>query len=229
MIRKALAFAIGFGLLSSASAVEWSAGGGAFFGNNFGGGVKLSVPFLGTLLEVTTPYAGGGFYGFLDAQYVEVSAGLMFCGGKTKVKGDLFFDFDDDDFWDDDDDFWDDDIEFKTSGMLLNIGVLAKYPIAKSESMTFFPAAGIEYSVCLSQKLEDIKNDDAGDHSRLWFKFGGGADFALGEKAYLRTTLLYGIGLKNKAEKDIIDETGGMLSAVMSHGLDIKVGVGFKF
>jgi len=236
MIRKALAFAIGFGLLSSAYATQWSAGGGAFLGSYFGGGVKAS--FFGmTLLEINYPHTGGGFYGFVDGQYVEFSGGLTFAGGKMDVKsgmGDLFGGGG----WDDDDDDFDlgipgvgDDI--KTSFTFLNFGLLLKYPIEMSESMTLFPAAGINYSHCMSAKLKaggmEEEAEDSGDLSRLWFKFGGGADFELSEKMYLRTTLLYGIGMKNKLEKDLVDMGDGLFNTVTQHGIDIKAGIGFKF
>ncbi|MDR2728247.1 MAG: hypothetical protein LBB56_03880 [Chitinispirillales bacterium] len=254
MVRKALAFAVGFGLLSSAYALDMSGGGGAFLGSNFGGGLKASFPGI-TLLEANTPYTGGGVYGFLDAQYVEVSAGIMFTGGKIKLKSDLNDlgdfgggEFDDDDFDDDEfDDMFNDLLagEPKTSGTLLNLGLLFKYPFPASESVTLFTAAGFEYSICLSQKIEDEKLEKAGDNSRLWFKFGGGADFELSKNIYLRASLFYGIGMKNKLEKDLgkfandmleymDDEMGGLaefisVKAVTAYSLDIKAGIGFRF
>ena len=72
--------------------------------------------------------------------------------------------------------------------------------------------------------IECRGNPKASDFNTLWFKFGGGLDYDLSETMFLRSSLLYGIRLSNKIEKDW--EDGG--DTRLGHGLDIRVGVGFR-
>ncbi|GMO67413.1 MAG: outer membrane beta-barrel protein [Treponemataceae bacterium] len=76
-------------------------------------------------------------------------------------------------------------------------------------------------------------------NSTLWFKAGVGADFVLSEKLYLRAEALYGIRLPTQNEID----TGDLdivyppfmgtkncdVLELIGHGLDVKLGLGFKF
>jgi opacity protein-like surface antigen len=124
------------------------------------------------------------------------------------------------------------------SFMGLDIGVLGKYPFTISEKLSVFPLLGITYRVALSVKSGGEKSDDPGDNSALWFKFGGGLDYALTEKLYLRGSLLYGIRLANKFEKDLEDSYKALGSGLgmdvstktlRGHGLEVKIAVGYKF
>jgi opacity protein-like surface antigen len=134
------------------------------------------------------------------------------------------------------------------SAVNLNIGLLGKYPIAVNNKLTLFPLLGIDYAVCLSAKDEDGEDFNGmdgeggpGDFSALWFKFGGGLDFALTEKLYLRFEALYGLRLANTFEKDAKDmldeqfEQAKKLGAdvevktLLGHGLTAKLAVGYRF
>jgi hypothetical protein len=76
---------------------------------------------------------------------------------------------------------------------------------------------------------------DSGDFSALWFKFGGGLDFAFMQKLYLRLEALYGIRLANTLEKDMKDMVEDLPGAdvevknLLGHGLTAKLAVGYKF
>lgn len=200
-------------------------GGGGFFGSNFGGGVNADVSVASVTIksETAMPIAGGGIYGFFDAGYAELSVGLFFGSGSWETEatssagqsqsqklGDV-------------------------STTELDLGLLLKYPVAVSEAMKIFPVVGMDYQACMSAEAEGDKNDEPGDLSRLWVKFGAGADFSLNEKLFIRPALLYGIGLGNTFEKDFGDalkyELAGASAEVktrLSHGLTVKVGVGMK-
>jgi len=202
-----------------------SAGGGAFFGSDFGGGFKASM--MGESMSVETPYFGGGVYGFFDLTYAELSIGYFMGQGKMKAKG----------MSDDGDD------SSETSKLQsLNFGVLLKYPFQISEKFTIFPLLGIDYQSVLSAKIDGKDIDEytegefkAKDFSALWFKFGAGADLSLTDQIYLRLNLLYGIRTENKFEKDMKDRLailsllGGKTETILGHGLTAKVAVGFKF
>lgn len=243
MIRRVLVFVIGFGSLFLAFAdgsaddevemriVRMSAGGGGFYGEKFGGGVRRS--FLRDVIAVNTPYTSGGFYGFFDAQYVEASAGFMFGEGRIKTKrGAGFFDlFNNPDV---PDYYRDLDLKGNMSLTFLNLDMLFKFPIV-SKSKTSFPALGITYSYCLSAKLDDKDFGDASDFNRMWFKFGYGTDFRLSQKMYMRILFLYGFGKENEFERKLIEISDKAEASIIdqfdraiSHGFDIRVGLGFR-
>ena len=221
MLRKALAFAVGFGLLSSVSALDMSAGVTGFFNSDFGGGYMSLKNDYGSY---SVPWMGAGFGAFFDASYAEVSLGFTFSNGKDVAKdkdGKKEKDFEQDPF----------------SVTYLNLSLLGKYPIDLG-SMVVFPAVGFDYAIGLSGKEdgkdmfkdqdEDEKKYSATDMSQFWIKFGGGMDYGLSEAIFLRAKLLYGIGFASKIASDEVKdykETDNMLS----HGLQVGVGVGFKF
>jgi len=116
----------------------------------------------------------------------------------------------------------------------LNIGLLGKYPIAISNALTFFPLLGIDYQSVLTVKIDGEAQDDPGDESALWFKFGAGLDVLLSEKIFFRGEALYGIRLPSKFENDFVSELkesapGVKAETVLGHGLTIKLAVGYRF
>jgi hypothetical protein len=190
-------FAQGFGL---------SAGVGGYFGSDFGGGYEV----LSKKTEM--PYFGGGGFAFFDATYAELSVGVL--AGALTMKGGSK--------------------DTSNSLMNLDIALLGKFPIAVGSSLTVFPLLGADYQVTLSLKDEDgedLENSDgdkmAGDFSALWFKFGGGLDYAITDNLYLRFEALYGIRLANKIETDEKDDHDA--DVLLGHGLTAKLAVGFKF
>jgi len=239
------AVVVAFGAVSEVSAVDLSVGGGVVFNSNFGGGYTLEGTFSGddwrtgdVRWAISTPYTAFGINAFVDATYAEVSIALVFAGGTWKTE-----------YEDENSDGVSSLGEAKTSATEFNLGLLAKYPIMLSNAMTLFPAIGFDYEICVSGKSKEddriiwVKWDgkenrpEAGDISRLWFKFGVVGDYALGKQLYLRSELLYGIGLTNKYEDYAIrqikksnrysDETE--VVGQLSHGLTIKAGIGYKF
>jgi hypothetical protein len=179
-----------------------SAGAGGYFTSDFGGGVGNGSS------KIETPYAGGGGFVFLDATYAELSLGFFTGGGTTKGFGG----------------------DVKTSLAGLDIGLLGKFPIDVSEKLSVFPLLGITYRAVLSAKTEGTEADKPGDASALWVKGGGGLDFSLTDKLYLRGGLLYGLRLASKSETDMADSLGGGdTKPLLGHGLEVKFAVGYRF
>jgi hypothetical protein len=210
-------------------AFKISAGAGGFFGSDFGGGFEVTGSMSGQEVgkyTMKTPSAGGGGFIFLDATYAELNAAFFGGSVKSKVKqegGGV-----------------NSDQEDKMSGMTFNLGLLGKYPVAVNEKLKVFPLLGIEYDICLSLKDENGNElESVGDYSALWFKLGGGLDFALSEKLYLRFETLYGLRLANKMEKDQKDSLEKQYANIpgvtvdaktrLGHGLTAKLALGFVF
>jgi hypothetical protein len=94
----------------------------------------------------------------------------------------------------------------------LQIGVYGKYPILLSDKLVVFPTGGIDYEMNTSD--DDSWWDD------FWFRAGAGADFFLRDRIFLRGHLLYGAAIP------IGDDIWGLK---LTHGLLVKVGVGWMF
>jgi len=195
--------------------IKFSAGGGAFFANDFGGGLNW-----GDGVQLTIPYSGGGAYLFFDATYAEAFVGLSGGGGKWK-SGNVS----------------DTIVLPDMSRLYINIGVFAKYPVALG-NIKLFPLVGIDYEAAISAELNadgykypfdgNGGHPNTGDVNALWFKFGGGADAALWEKMYIRAELLYGFRGTNTFEKNEADNSGNGAKTKSAGGLTIRVGAGIN-
>jgi len=201
--------------------------GGAFAQMSVGGGIvysgdwtsKLSYsPMSGYSMELKYPWNAFGFYGFFDAKYVEASAGLHF--GSVKAEYSISYPG-----------YSFSDTYGEMEMTVLSLGLLGKYPFAIGDKIALFPAVGLEYYLGLSAKDKDSGEsmDDPGDFSHLWFRFGGGIDFDLTEKLYLRGTVLFGIRTKMAYEDDIKDLSGGLGDLATGFGPAIKLAIGYKF
>jgi hypothetical protein len=192
-----------------------SVGGGAFFANDFGGGLNWSGG-----VQVTIPYSGGGAYLFFDATYVEAFVSFSGGGGKWESNNVSISDT---------------TILPDMSRSYMNIGVFAKYPVAVG-SIKMFPILGIDYEMALSVKLNANgyeypfdgidKHPFASDINALWFKFGGGVDAALSKKLYLRAEMLYGLRGTNTFEDDKSIDNGAKIKS--AGGLTVRVGMGIN-
>ena len=191
-----------------------SAGAGGIMTGSFGGGLEGTV--LGIKSTVKLPYSGGGGYLFLDTTYAEFSFGFLGSGGKTEATGAGI-----------------------VSGMgdmsyvSLNFGLLAKYPLALTGNLRFFPVLGIEFQRMLSVKSGDTKVDSLGressDFNSFWFRAGAGLDLALTRNLYARLEALYGIRPANKFEKDVKDNSLFNLKTYPGHNFAAKIGMGYRF
>jgi hypothetical protein len=109
---------------------------------------------------------GGGGYVFLDATFAELSIG--YSGGRTSMVTETG-----DKKTRDSDNFG-----------VLDVSLLGKYPIALGKT-SLFPMLGASYQRVFSPESENI-----------WrIQFGGGMDYKLGERLYLRGQALFGVRL----------------------------------
>jgi opacity protein-like surface antigen len=217
---------------------SFSIGGGGYIANDFGGGFESSISLFGQSITASLPmpYSGGGGYIFLDATYIEASLGIFFGGGswETNIDSSLsqYLNIGDIKFTG----------NFEFTG--LDIGLLAKYPIAVTSGIKIFPLLGIDYSIVLSAKLEGVEENDPADWNHLAFKFGAGADFSLTDFLYLRLEALYGVRLASKAEEKYAGDVKNALQSLSSllgpitpqitsetllgHGFTAKLALGFR-
>lgn len=171
-------------------------------------------------------FIGGGFFAYFDATYVMASLGMGFYS-LTNANKDVQKAFD--------------DAKTKRSLTTFDISVLGKYPIPLGPA-TLFPLLGVDFKIALAWDMTVDKtkftfgdmyiNGSIGDYfSSVWFKLGFGADIPLGEKLYLRPMFLYGIGTIPTKIKEELDDMnrGTKMADLISHGLDVKLAVGYKF
>lgn len=211
------------------------AGAGALFAQNIkvGGGAHFTANFdtYSLTKEATdagveeqyshTHLIGGGIFAFLDVTYLKFDAGLLF-GNFNQDK------------------YENDPTDYEKKGRditALKIGLFGKVPIAMG-AFTLFPMLGLDGQIFLAGK------DNDGDleyteramgreaFNQLWIKTGVGLDIPLAAegKVFLRPEFLYGIRFNTDAEREELDnsDTRG-ISAIVGHGLDLKLAIGYSF
>jgi len=223
-----LAIFISTGIWAQNTESVFSAGFGIFAGGDLGGGLKLTfsddnVPYEAAY---SMPYFGGGIYIFFDAKYLEVSLGYFKGIGARTWKGssngvDM------------------EALSEKVELTSLNNGLLFKYPFSITDNLVIFPALGVNYQSVLSLRIGDIYAEPYEFLNAVWFQFGGGLDYHISQKMYLRLKVLYALRPKTNLEiSDIADyyymynnifgysdvKTEGKLG----HGPNINLALGFK-
>ena len=106
---------------------------------------------------------------------------------------------------------------------MLGISLLGKYPFRLNDRFTLFPLLGVEYQISLVQLRTDTDNnvyrrddgkiemdkDDAAykvtDWNSFFINIGGGVDYHLWEKIFLRSELLCGFRLMTSYERKNLD------------------------
>jgi len=198
--------------------------GGAFAQNSAGGGLvytgdwtsKMSAKVGGKNYDIKYPWDGIGFYGFFNMKYLELSSGVHYTVIESKVSDPVINQFKG-------------DVELA----FLSLCVLGKYPFSLGEKIVIFPAAGLDLYICYNSDdgyvNSTIKNSD---FTHLWFRFGGGIDFNLTEKLYLRGTVLFGIRTQMEYEddfKDYVKKSGINPDVTPGFGAAVRVAIGVKF
>ena len=208
-----------------------SIGAGGFIGGDFGSGAEVSAGGNGVSVKgsIAMPYFGGGGYFFLDIIYAELLVGIY--SGTCELKSSVVSTVAETNY--------SNKLDLTLSNF--SIGLFGKYPIGLSNSLSVFPLLGAEYVYCSTAIDKDGNTaSDAKDLSALWFKLGGGLDFNLAQKLYLRFEALYGLRLANKLETDtkaefdeILNEykafgISGEAKTLLGHGLTVKLAIGYK-
>ena len=106
------------------------------------------------------------------------------------------------------------------STLLLNIGVLGKYPFYFN-NVTLFPVIGADYQLWLyhAEKGKRITGDLSRNNS-IWLRVGGGIDYNLTRSLFIRGELLWGAKLPSVNEsKDSFTH--------FSHSPTINIGIGY--
>jgi hypothetical protein len=138
---------------------------------------------------------------------------------------------------------------------VLGFSLLGKYPIQMSDRLNIFPLLGIDYHISLSQRrtgldgaVYDRNNPPDNllffysggpfsfkDWNALFIRIGGGLEFNLTDKFFLRGDLLYGIRLMTEYErknldmvKELADDTSPGLGG-LSSGPSIRLSAGWRF
>jgi len=161
---------------------------------------------------------GFGFFGFFDAVYFMATIGFNF-NDILPVNSDLqrarY------------------DLNVKETLNEFSIGLFGKYPIDIGGGLNLFPILGFDFRIALDYEYkmggrrENDDKDAAEFFSTIWFKLGAGLDIPIADKIYLRTILMYGIGTNSKDQSPILRT--GEVSAIINHGFDIRLAVGYKF
>ena len=222
MAKKGLIFLIfavfAAGIAFAAPDISFSFGGGAYFISDFGRGVQSSYDDVH--ISVGMPHFGGGGFIFLDAMFAKVSLGFFSAGGSVTTG---FFGA------------GNNITGIGDGGNVtirgLDFGLLGKYPFVMSNGVTVFPLLGINYRAALTFSIgEQSLNRCSRDISALWFKFGGGMDFPLTGRLFLRGQALYGIRFRNTLERTIVNQTPpeGHVRARLGHGLTLKLSIGVR-
>jgi len=158
----------------------------------------------------------GGFI-FLDLKYAEINASMYNGSGNSRRS-------------------WKKDYKDKTipaentndttgnfSTLLLNIGVLAKYPFNLNNKITLFPALGADYQLWLLHTENKKKTPgDLSANNALWLKLGGGMDYHFTRSFFLRTELLWGAKFPSKNER-------GDSFKYFTHSPVAHIGLGYTF
>jgi hypothetical protein len=160
-------------------------------------------------------YAGGGFFAFFDATYVEADLGMSF--GQLKISSDGG--------------------DMKLNLTYFDLGILGKYPFSINEKLVVFPMLGLGGHIAVSAKDDDsgksVKNKDGDDDSSimssLWIKAGGGLDFFFTDAIFLRGELLLGYQFASTYESSDDYPLGSWFDATGAFAPTLKIAVGYKF
>ena len=188
------------------SEFRFGAGGGGFFAGHLQGGAEWPSP-TGTVIY-NTPYMGGGVFGFFDTRFLEFSLGFFMGRGVFTQ------------------DFGHRDVSHNWNITALDIGLMGKYPFQLSDNLNLFPLLSVNYRLTPFLSGPGMLVD-TGNFNALWFSLGGGLDFYLSERTFLRGTAAYGLRLRNSYENALAAQQGG--TTRLAHGPTARLAIGFRF
>ena len=122
--------------------------------------------------------------------------------------------------YDDGDEPWEGDPENWSSVFAVQAGLYFKFPVTISDKFTIFPTIGVDGELSL-YSLERGTFLPEGWWHDIWFRGGVGLDFFFTDTVFLRTHLIYGVGLPIGGLEDD--------NLTLSHGLLVKLGIGWMF
>jgi len=200
-------------LAAGGAFAQMSVGGGLYLASDFGGGVTGKV--LGFDVTQKYPYFGVGAFGFFEPfPYLDISAAFFYGFGGIETSG------------------GGQTQTINGTYSALDLGVTGKFPIAVSDALSVYPALSIVFRSFTTMEAEGGGTLDASKMSAFWASLGGGMDYSLDEKLYIRVNLLYGARLSSSLEDDLIKALKARYNqdfqTVLGHGLIFKAGVGYR-
>jgi hypothetical protein len=201
-------------------AVQLGTGGGGIFMTDMGEstiGDLSSSPLFKDFQNFNEVF-GGGAFAFFDATFAELTIG--FHGGSRTSRAEYTYKFSGKSVI---------SLIYLPVYPVMDLGLWGKYPFQVGGT-TLFPLLGINYSGGYCVLLE---TGEKYFNNVLWFMAGGGADFPLSPKLFLRAEALYGLHLLSnviqKYSERQTDKLGGNWEKYTpGHGLQIRVGVGYR-
>lgn len=173
------------------------------------GGVNASVPLLAVdeSMETFKFFASG--FAFIDTRFVELSLGIG--SGDFNVWLNAI------------------DDNFLLDILVFDVGLTLKWPFELGR-VTLFPLFGINYRAVLAANDHPSNNveleiDEPSDFSSWAFRLGGGLDFSLTERVFLRSDLSFYLSPANRFERDVAD----LLNAIPLVSASTQAGVGGNF
>jgi TolB-like protein len=181
-----------------------SAGGGLLLGGEFFKNVLTYSDGLSSTSTLGT--FNIGIFGFFDATYVEAYISL-YTGARKNNNGST------------------------GSRGMLKLGILGKYPFV-IQTVRVFPLLGIQYGAWLASEWEGNKaTGDLSSNNSLWISPGGGIDFLVSPKVFIRGEILWGFKLDTEWDRNYrkqIKDSGNKLT-MTTHGPAINIALGYTF
>ena len=217
-MKKVLALAILLTVIGTgAFALDWAVGGGGLF--NYTSSIGKSI----TDDKLTIDRTGFGGFAFAGlGRFVELNFGFIYKQPQTMTVYQWLSDYE-----------FTMDVRDLDSALALQFGAYFKWPFVLTDRLVLFPTLGVDYELTVNNDL--WWND-------LWFRAGAGLDVFFSERVFLRVHAIYGIGVVLGAEESIFGYMDYILNTalggyyynpfsdkVFSHGLLLKVGVGWMF
>ena len=203
---------------TGAFAFEKAIGGGVLY--NYSNSVATMDFGYGVDMQMIMSRNGfGGFAFFGLGRFVELNLGFLYKNPNTltmKIRLDKKT-------------IDEDTLDLKGYGIdsvpALQFGAYFKYPFVISDRLVLFPTVGMDYELTLKDD-EGIWWDD------LWLRGGAGFDIFFSSRAFLRLHAIYGIGVIVAGDDSLMgtgDSSFFGWDKAFSHGLLLKVGIGFMF
>jgi opacity protein-like surface antigen len=207
----------GIPLSKNASSFRLSIGGGGMLAADISTW-KVDEDVPGDLNRYNASALNTAPYIFFDMKYIEINVGLLLGQIQNGNLGNPTFPAD-------------------TLG--LTFGAYLKLPFALSGMFTLYPMLGADYDLYLLSKKSDDRDAEfpvgttetanaTEALSNVSFKLGIGLDTYFTDHLFLRTELLYGIGIPNKMDSYLKD-TRSDVDWQLSHGGEFKLAISYRF
>lgn len=166
-----------------------------------------------------------GFNFYFDMKWLVLTIG----GSTLTYSYDYFFPGNDDEWY---------YVNIDNSDSFFTMGFKFKYPVLRYGRFSFFPSMGFDWFFFQKMKLKtaagsetvsrnDLTNDEYYD--RFVFTLGGGADFFVSDRIYIRAGVDWAIFTNNDEQSEYVDNFAESIKMnIFQHGLKVTLGLGYK-